>query len=95
VIVLDDDDLVDLQVVSKREYRRGYRVNGWPRRVRYRKLLRTRGGYVVCRPSPGQEKFKTRPQDVARVVGLLLLVGGPVTLWGLLALIGLIALPLR
>jgi len=93
-LVIDLDDLDELQVVTRREYRRGYlaQVNGNPARLRYRKLMRTPDGqYVVCRPAAGKERFKTGLRDVGRSIGLFFVVAWPITLFGILALIGLIA----
>lgn len=97
-VVTNVDDLDELQVVTKREYRRGYvaQVNGNPRRLRYRKLMRTPDGqYVVCRPALGDERRKTTARDVLRGVGIFLLVEWPVTLLALLGLAILIALATR
>jgi hypothetical protein len=97
-VVIDLDDLDELQVVTKREYRRGYlaQVNGNAARLRYRKLMRTLDGqYVVCRPAIGKERFKIGPRDVARSFGLFFVVAWPITVLVILALVGLIGVALR
>jgi hypothetical protein len=96
--VIDVDDLDELQVVSKREYRRGYtaQVNGNPMRLRYRKLMRTPDGqFVVCRPAAGQERLKTGLRDVVRGLGIFFLVAWPVTLLCIFALVVLVVVGLR
>jgi len=96
--MLDLDDLDELQVVTKREYRRGYtaQVNGDLARLRYRKLMRTPDGqYVVCRPAIGEERFKKGFREWRRAFGILFVVAWPVTAMAILALVVLIALALR
>jgi hypothetical protein len=96
--VIDVDDLDELQVVTKREYRRGYtaQVNGNPARLRYRKLMRTPDGqFVVCRPAAGQERLKTGLRDVGRAVGIFFVVAWPLTALCVFGLIALVVIGLR
>ena len=97
-MTVDVDDLDELQVVTRREYRRGYRaqVNGEQARLRYRKLMRTSDGqFVVCRPAAGQERLKIGLREVGRAFGIFFVVAWPLTVLCIFGLIALIALALH
>jgi len=94
----DLQDLDDLQVVTKREYRRGYQaqVNGELTRLRYGKVMSTPDGHVlVYRPAIGHERRKDPMWGLPRALGIFLVVAWPVTLVLLLAAIGFIAVLLH
>ena len=96
--MIDVDDLDELQIVTKREYRRGYtaQVDGNPTRLRYRKLMRTPDGqFVVCRPAAGEERLKTGLREVGRSFGLFFVVAWPLTALCLLGLVALVAVALH
>jgi hypothetical protein len=96
--VIDVDDLDELQVVTKREYRRGdvAQVNGHPTRLRYRKLMRTSDGqFVVCRPAAGKERLKTGLRDVGRAFGIFFVVAWPLTMLCLFGVVALIVVALH
>jgi hypothetical protein len=76
------DELDELQVVSKREYRRGYRaqVNGELTRMRYGKIMNLADGHVlVFRPAIGDERRKDLLWGLPRALGLFLFIAWPVT----------------
>jgi hypothetical protein len=85
------DDLDELQIVTKREFRRGYlaQVNGRPMRLKYRKIMTTPERQVlVSRPPAGEERRKVTIGRVGMTLGLFLAVVWPLTF---IAAIGLLA----
>lgn len=89
-----DADLDGLQVVTKRDYRRGYEANvgGEPIRLRYVKVMNTADGHVlVHRPPVGQERQKASLRDLPRALAKFLLIAWPVTVIALLFIVALIA----
>ena len=82
------DDLDDLQIVTKREYRRGYTAqwNGEPTRFRYKKAMTTADGHVVVfRPAMGEERRKDFMRGLPRALGIFFVVAWPVIFMLLLA----------
>ena len=85
------DDLEDLKVVTKADYRRGYTAqwNGEPTRFRYKKVMTAADGHVVvCRPAMGEERIKSTMKDLRRGLGIFFVVAWPVTV---LLLIGVVS----
>jgi nitrate reductase NapE component len=92
------DDLEELQIVTKREYRRGYpqQVDGRLTRLKYRKLMTTPDGQlVVCRPPAGEERFKITPSEFGKAFGVFLLMIWPITCIALIASVGFLIAALR
>jgi hypothetical protein len=88
------DDLDELQLVTAREFRRGYQaqVNGELVRLRYAKILRTPDGHVlVYRPSIGNEHLKQFLWGLPRALGMFFLVAWQVTVVAILGLFVLLA----
>jgi hypothetical protein len=89
----DLHELDELQVVSKREYRRGYlaQVNGDLTRLKYRKIMSIPSGQLlVSRPAAGDERLKMTARRVGGLVGLFLVVAWPVTIVGAFLLLAVI-----
>lgn len=94
----DLDELDDLQIVTRREYRRGYQaqVNGRLIRLRYRKIMKTADGQVlVHRPIAGEERPKHTLATFRRSLSTVLVVGWPFTAIALFVLIVFVARALR
>jgi hypothetical protein len=92
------DDLDSLQVVTRREFRRGYQaqVDGELTRLRYRKIMTAADGHVlVCRPRIGEERRKHVFRGLPRALGIFLAVAWPITLLVILAVIALVVSVLR
>jgi hypothetical protein len=91
------DDLDELQVVTRREFRRGYDglFNGRPMRLAYAKIMDVPGGLLVYRPALGQERPKRVPRVTGKDLLLFAVCAWPVTLVVLLFLVSLINLGLR
>ncbi|HEX4654340.1 MAG TPA: hypothetical protein VH274_01220 [Mycobacteriales bacterium] len=92
------DDLDELQIVTRREFRRGYlaQVNGRPIRLRYRKIMTTPDRQVlVSRPPAGEERRKITIGRVGTTLGLFLAVVWPVTFIVAIALLALLISALR
>jgi hypothetical protein len=76
------DDLDELQVVTKREFRRGYlaQFNGEVTKYRYKKIMTTPDGHVVvCRPAIGHERRKDFLWGLPHALGIFFVVAWPVT----------------
>lgn len=92
------EDLDELQIVTKREFRRGYlrQVDGRLTRLKYRKIMTTPDGQVlVCRPPAGEERFKIGLKEFGTSFGVFLLMIWPFTLLGLVVLVAVAVAALR
>lgn len=93
----DLDDLDELQIVSRREYRRGYlaQVDGRPMRLTYGKVMTTRSGVLVYRPAAGAERPKRLLWGIPRALGIIALSAWPVTMIAFIVLIALAVIGIR
>ena len=92
------DDLDDLQLVTRREFRRGYKrqVDGRPMRLRYRKIMKTPDGMLlVCRPPAGEERFQITLSEFGKAFGVFLLMIWPFTIIGTVVLVAVLVAALR
>jgi len=91
------DDLDELQIVTRREFRRGYYgvLHGRPMRLAYGKIMELDGNVLVYRPAMGQERPKRVPRVTTRGLLLFAVCAWPVSLVVLLLLVSLINLGLR
>jgi hypothetical protein len=92
------DDLDELQIVTKRECRRGYlaQANGRPMRFRYRKIMATPDGLLlVSRPPVGQERLKITLRRIGMLLGVILAVAWPITVLALIVLVAVVASAIR
>jgi hypothetical protein len=92
------DDLDELQIVSRREFRRGYlaQVNGRPMRLKYRKIMTTPDHQVlVSRPPAGEERPTVTLRRLGKTLALFLAVIWPITFIAVLGLIALLVTALR
>lgn len=91
------DDLDELQIVTMREFRRGYDgvLHGRPMRLAYRKIMDVEGSVLVCRPAIGQERPKRMPRVTSKDLLLLAVCAWPATLVFLLFLVSLAVLGVR
>jgi hypothetical protein len=91
------DDLEELQVVTKRELRRGYdgQFHGRPMRLAYGKIMDVNGGVLVYRPALGRERPKRMPRVSPSDLLLLAICAWPVTIIALLLVISLATVAIR
>jgi len=91
------DDLDELQIVSKREFRRGYDglFHGRPMRLAYGKVMDLNGGVLVYRPALGQERPKRVPRVTPKDLLLFAICAWPATLVALLVVASLADLGIR
>ena len=91
------DDLDELQIVSKREFRRGYDgfLRGRPMRLSYGRIMDVGGGVLVYRPPLGEERPKRIPRFSSRDVLLLAVCAWPLTLVAMLFVVSVIHIGIR
>ena len=91
------DDLDELQIVTKRGFRRGYDglFHGRPMRLSYAKIMDVPGGVLVYRPALGAERPRRVPRVTWKDLLLVAVCAWPVTLIMLLFAASLIHLAIR
>ena len=93
----DLDDLDELQIVTKRAFRRGYDglFHGRPMRLSYAKIMDIPGGVLVYRPALGAERPRRIPRVTWKDLLLFAVCAWPVTLIALLFVASVIHLGIR